>query len=88
MGKSKIVGNKKYIINITKTENKNAEERKKLWIDINETLIPKWLEKSEVYYTLDEKKAETYREAFKFLFQERAINISALKDYIKTIKGE
>ena len=91
MGKSKTVGNKKFIVNIPpkpKTEEEKAEERKRLWIDINEILIPKWLTDSEVYYTLDEKKAECWRELLKFLFKAKAINIGAIKDLIEIHRGQ
>ncbi len=88
MGKSKTIGNKKHIVNITphKTKEEIEQEKKRLWLDINEILIPKWLNDSEVYYTLDEKKSECWRELLKFLFKAKAININAIKDLIETNK--
>ena len=88
MGKSKTIGNKKYIVNITpqKTKEEIEQEKKRLWLDINEILIPKWLTDSEVYYTLDEKKAECWRELLKFLYQNKALNIGAIKDLSRMLE--
>ena len=89
MSKSKTVGNKNLNIKIfrEKTKEEIEQEKKRLWIDINEILIPKWLTDSEVYYTLDEKKAECWRELLKFLFKAKAINIGAIKDLIEIHRG-
>ena len=82
MGKSKTVGNKKFIINIqpkSKTEEEKRQEREKLFEDIDNVLIPKMLEKSKVTYTLDEKKRECYKELIETLYYSKALNITNLK---------
>ena len=89
MGKSKTVGNKNLNVKIftPKSREEIEQEKKRLFIDINEILIPKWLTDSEVYYTLDEKKVECWIELLKFLYQAKALNIGAIKDLIEIHRG-
>ena len=82
-----MIDNKTYNITIHKSKEELEQEKKRLWLDINEILIPKQLEKSEVYYTLDEKKAECWRELLKFLLQIKCININMIKEVIESEKG-
>ena len=41
MGKSKMIDNKTYNITIHKSKEELEQEKKRLWLDINEILIPK-----------------------------------------------
>ena len=81
MSKSKQVGNVKLLV----AESRMSQEE--LFDQIEKELIPIWLEKSQVNYTLDEKKKECWLELLKTLYKCKAINIKALLDQIEYYKG-
>lgn len=66
-----------------KTKEEREQEKKELLENIEKTFFKEWLEKSEVFYTLDEKKQEIYREVIINLYKLKVLNIRAIKDYFE-----
>lgn len=77
MGKSKHVGNVKLLIADPKIE------KQELFEGIENKLIPIWLEKSNVAYTLDEKKTECWKELLNTLYKSKMLNIREVWNKIK-----